>query len=169
MILKGRVWKFGNNVPSHYFLSGKYDALARALEFEEIVPHVLEDIDPTFVKRVRKGDLIVAGRAFGTGKHLEGLIGALQILGIEAVIAESFSAGWEKDSINAGLAALIYPQIPPNVEQGDLLELDLSATEAKNLTRGISIEVRATAQGIIDILEAGGLAQHTLHRLGLSS
>lgn len=169
MILKGRVWKFGDNVRSNYFLSGKYDPVGRLGKYSELVQHILEDVDPTFVQKVQRGDVLVAGKAFGTGKHLGGLIGAFKVLGIGGVIAEGFSAAWERDSINTGFPAVVYNEIRHNVETGDLLELDLSATEAKNLTRGITIKVTPTPEGIIAILEAGGLRSYTLHRLGVSA
>src|SRR3972149_6072456 len=107
MILKGKVWKFGDHMHTHYFLAGKYDPIVRAGRYGELVQHILEDVDPGFVQKVRKGDLLVAGRGFGTGKHVRGLIGAFQALGIGGIIAESFSAEWERSTINAGLPSLV--------------------------------------------------------------
>jgi 3-isopropylmalate/(R)-2-methylmalate dehydratase small subunit len=120
------------------------------------------------VHKVQRGDLLVAGRGFGVGKHNLGRLGAFKALGIEAFIAESFAAAWERDAINFGIPALIYKEIQANVETGDLLELDLSATEAKNLTRGITIKVKPTPDVIISVLEAGSLERYTLRRLGVS-
>lgn len=167
MILKGKVWKFGDNVHTHYLLSGKYDPIVRAGRYDELVQHVLEDVDPGFAQKVQKGDLLVGGRGFGTGKHVRGLIGAFKAMGIGGIIAESFSAEWERATINAGLPSVVYEEIRANVETGDLLELDLRATEAKNLTRNIRIKVAPTPEGIIAILEAGGLEDYTMHRLGV--
>lgn len=169
MILKGRVWKFGNNLRSDYFLSSKYDPLGRTGKFTELAQHVLEDIDASFVKKVQSGDLIVVGKAFGTGKHFAHLIGALKAIGIGGIIGQSFSSAWEKDSINSGFPSVVYKEIYDNVETGNLLELDLGASECKNLTRGTTIRVAPTLQGIIALLEAGGLAPYTLRRLGASA
>ena len=167
MTLSGRVWKFGDNLRSSYFFSGKYDALGRAGKFAELAKHVLEDVDPTFVERVRPGDILVVGEAFGTGKHLEGPIGALQLLGIAAVLAKSFSAGWERDSINMGLPALAYPDVYEQVETGDVLELDCRATTARNMTRATHFAVTPTPDGIVEILQAGGISPYTAKRLGI--
>ena len=167
MILSGTVWKFGDRLRSTHFVSGKYDVLGRARKFGELAQHVLEDVDPTFVKRVKPGDLLVVGDAFGTGKHLDGPIEAFKTLGIAAVLGKGFSAAWERDSINLGLPSLVYKEIPDQVETGDVLELDLRGTVAKNLTRGTTMTVRPTPDGILAILEAGGIAGYTARRLGI--
>jgi 3-isopropylmalate dehydratase, small subunit len=166
MILKGTVWKFGDNVTSNYFLSGKYDGMVRAGEFDKLVPHVLEDVMPDFASRARPGDIIVAGRAFGTGKHLEGLVGAFKAMGLGGVVAQSFAAAWERDAINLGLPSVICPEVPPRVQTGDRLELDLAQGLARLPGQETALKVTPTPAGIISILQAGGLEAYTLQRLG---
>lgn len=176
MILKGRVWKFGDNVHTSYFLSGKHGVLVRAGKYEELAQHILEDVDPSFIRRFQRGDVLVAGKAFGTGRSLSGqagafktlgsgLIAAFQALGLGGVIAKSFSPEWERVAINAGLPAVVYDEIQAEVETGDLLELDLSAAEAANHTRNSTIKVRPSPEGIVAILDAGGLERYTIARL----
>lgn len=167
MIISGRVWKFGDHLRSTYFFPGKYDPLARAGKFEELARHVLEEVDPTFVDRVKPGDVLVVGDAFGTGKHLEGPINALKVLGISAVLGKGFSASWERDSINLGMPSLAYPELFDQVDTGDVIELDLRGSEARNVTRETRIHVKPTAEGILSILEAGGIAGYTTRRLGI--
>lgn len=167
MILKGRVWKFGDNLRSTYFISGKYDPLGRAGKFAEMARHVLEDVDPSFVHKVEKGDILVVGDAFGTGKHLDGPINAFKELGISAVLGKGFSAAWERDSINLGLPSLHYPSLYDHVDTGDLIELDTSAVIARNLTRACEISVTPTPDGILAIVDAGGIAALTAARLGI--
>ncbi len=169
MILRGRVWKFGDGVHTHFFLSGKYDPVVRAGKYAELVPHLLEDVDPGFVNRVREDDLLVAGRAFGGGKHVRGLIGAFKVLKIGGILARSFSAEWERACINAGLPALVYDGLHSNVDAGDELELDTSAEEAKNVTRGRTFRVAPISDGIVAILEAGGLDGYMKRRLRLTA
>lgn len=167
MIITGRVWKFGDHLRSSYFFPGKYDPLSRAGKFEELATHVLEEVDPSFVDRVKAGDVLVVGEAFGTGKHLEGPINALKVLGIAAVLGKGFSASWERDSINLGLPSLAYPELFDAVDTGDLIALDLRGTEARNVTRATSVRVKPLADGILSILEAGGIAGYTARRLGI--
>jgi 3-isopropylmalate/(R)-2-methylmalate dehydratase small subunit len=169
MFLSGRVWKFGDNLRSSHFFAGKYDPLSRAGKFEELSRHALEDVDATFVQRVQRGDILVVGSAFGTGKHLDGPINALKVLGICAVIGKGFSAAWERDSINLGLPALVHPELYDAVETGDHLELDTRGIVARNASRGTEIRVCPTPEGIVSILEAGGIAAFTEQRLGITA
>ena len=165
MKLRGRAWVFGDNLAATYFLSGKYDPMVRAGKYRELVPHILEDVDPGFVQKVQPGDLLIAGKAFGTGKHLRGLIEAFKVLGIGGVIAESFAAEWEKVSINSGLPIVVSHAMRSQVSTGELLELDVGAAAAHNLTRGTLIAVNPAPAGMVAILEAGGLEGYTLRRL----
>lgn len=165
MKLSGAVWKFGDGLPATYFLSGRYDGLIRARQFEQLVPHLLEDIDPMFAERVRNGDVLVVGQAFGTGKHLEGLVEALKLGGIGAVIARSFSAGWERDSTNRGLPAVTCSGLFDRVQSGERLELDLATGEAANFSTGVRFKVEPMPAGMLQILQAGGLEPFTLNQL----
>lgn len=167
MLLSGRVWKFGDNLRSTYFISGKYDPLGRAGKFAEMATHVLEDVDPTFVTRVRKGDILAVGHAFGTGKHLDGPVNAFKELGISAVLGKSFSAAWERDSINLGLPSLVYDGLVEQLEDADTLELDTGATVARIVNKGIAVPVSPIPDGILEIVDAGGIAEFTARRLGI--
>ncbi|HSW17246.1 MAG TPA: hypothetical protein VLJ86_08475 [Ramlibacter sp.] len=168
MILSGRAWKFGHNLRSTHFFPGKYDPLSRAGKFEELAQHVLEETDPGFIQRVKPGDVLLVGDAFGTGKHLDGPINALKLLGIAAVLGKGFSASWERDSINLGLPSLAYPELYDSVNDGDRIELDLRGTLARNLTSGQAVPVRPVSPGLLEILAAGGIAGYTVRCLGLS-
>lgn len=167
MILKGSVWKLGDRLRSNYLVAGKYDHLGRAGKFDELARHVLEDVAPHFADRVKPGDVLVVGDAFGTGKHLDGPIGALKSLGIAAVLGKGFSASWERDSINLGLPSLVYPNLFEHVQTGDVIELDLRGSLARNLTRGTCVSVLPTPDGVLSLLEAGGIAGYTAARLGV--
>jgi len=167
MLLSGRVWKFGDRLRSTYFISGKYDPLGRAGKFAEMATHVLEDIDPNFIKRVQKGDILAVGHAFGTGKHLDGPINAFKELGIAAVLGKSFSASWERESINLGLPSLVYEDLVEQLETGDVLELDTGSTAAVIVNRAVTVQVRPTPAGILEVVDAGGIAEFTARRLGI--
>ena len=165
MIIEGRAWLFGDNLSATHFLSAKYDPLVRAGKFDELAAHVLEDSRPDFVQRVRSGDLLFAGNAFGTGKHLEGVVGALMALGIRAVFARSFAAGWERDSMNLGLAAVLCPGTEL-LREGDRVRIDLSEPFAHNLSASHRFAIVPTSASMLEMLGAGGLEAFTLRRLG---
>ena len=61
----GTVWKYGDDVNTDVIFPGKYTYTLRTVD--EIKAHALEDLDPSFAREVRPGDLIFAGRNFGCG------------------------------------------------------------------------------------------------------
>lgn len=165
-ILKGRVWKYsGDNISVNYFLSGKYDPIGN--NPSESSKHVLEDVDSTFVQKVRKGDIIVGGKGFGVGKHHPNAIRALTYLGIAGFIAESFNPMFLEQCIDSGIPALAFKDIAPKLQTGDMLELNASTGEAKVTNRGIIIKTKPASEVILSILDAGGLEPYTLRRLGV--
>ena len=63
MKLKGKAHKFGHDVNTDYIISGRYKFAT--LDMRELAKHIMEDLDPDFYKKIKKGDFIVAGRNFG--------------------------------------------------------------------------------------------------------
>jgi 3-isopropylmalate/(R)-2-methylmalate dehydratase small subunit len=161
--LSGRVWKFGDDVRLTYFLSGKYDAIGQ--KPEQTSKHVLEDADPAFVQNVRKGDLIVAGKRFGQGKHYHYPIHALAYLGIAGFIAESLDSMFQRACINDGMPAFALRDLPSVVATGDLIEVDLRRGTSKNATRDIIVNHPPVSTLLLAIVEAGGLQAYTLQQL----
>ncbi len=151
--LRGRVWKFGRGISTDHIIAAKY---LDTVDAQVFAAHAMETVDPDFPKKVRPGDLIVAGPNFGCGSSREQAPMALKALGIQAIVAESFARIFFRNSINIGLPLVECPDVSKSVEEGDHIEVDL--------TRGIlrtadGQELRTTAfpPRVLEILEAGGL------------
>lgn len=84
----GRVWKFGDNIDTDVIISGRY---LRSKDTQLFAVHAMEGIDPEFTKKVRSGDIIVAGTIFGCGSSREQAPLALKYAGVPCVIAKSFT------------------------------------------------------------------------------
>lgn len=138
-IIRGKVWKFGDCLDS-----GNIDG-------------VMAGVDPEFHKKVRSGDIIVAGINFGMGSSSENAPRSLRDAGIAAVLAESISNIYLRTLINLGLPAIECPGISTIVEEGDELEIDLAAGRARNLTNGESRPFAAFSEHALEILDSGGL------------
>jgi 3-isopropylmalate/(R)-2-methylmalate dehydratase small subunit len=168
MLVSGRVWKFGDDLKAgQEILPARYDSAYYAGEREQCVRGLLEDVDPSFGHSFARGDLIVAGRNFGGG-HGHYVSSALNVMilgGLGGVIAASAALTLMQKAINAGFPVLECPEIPPIVETGDHLEVNLHTGQATNLTRGITVAVQPLPEMIVDILGAGGLEPFALRRL----
>ncbi|MBI5966595.1 MAG: 3-isopropylmalate dehydratase [Deltaproteobacteria bacterium] len=152
-IIKGRVWKFGNDINTDLISPGKYlDGT-----IDEIKGHVLEAINPRFAKEVRKGDILVAGKNFGCGSSRESAPQALKALGIDAVIADSFARIFFRNAVAIGLPVLACPSVSQSFIEGETLELDLEKALVKNLDRNVSLTGSALPREMLEVLNKGGI------------
>ena len=154
MKYQGTVIRYGDNVdtdviiPARYLNTGDPAALAA---------HCMEDLDPGFVQRVKKGDILVAGQNFGCGSSREHAPLAIQASGISAVIAASFARIFYRNAINIGLAIVECPEAAAAIAEGDTVEADLDAGIIRDLTTGAEFKTASFPPFIQSIIEQGGL------------
>ncbi len=157
MDVKGRVHKYGNDVDTDVIIPARYlnDCTEAGL-----ASHCMEDIDPQFVKAVRKGDVIVAGDNFGCGSSREHAPIAIKASGVSLVIANSFARIFYRNSINIGLPILECPEAVKNISAGDEVSADLTEGVICNLTTGKSFKAQPFPPFIREIIADGGLLKH---------
>ncbi|MDI6822671.1 MAG: 3-isopropylmalate dehydratase small subunit [Actinomycetota bacterium] len=156
MKLKGRAHKFGDDISTDLIAPGRLFHLRTNLP--ELAKHVLEDADPNFAKKVKPGDLIVAGKNFGLGSSREHAAAIIKLAGVGGVLARSFARIFYRNAINVGLPALICDA--SQIDQGDELEVDIEKGKIRNLTKEIVIETKPLPKVMLNILEDGGLIEH---------
>ncbi len=154
--LKGRSWKFGDDISTDLIAPGRLFHLRTNLP--ELAKHVLEDADPEFPSKVQKGDFVVGGSNFGLGSSREHAPTILKIAGVGAVLAKSFARIFYRNGINVGLPLLICDT--DLIDEGDELEVDLSAGTINDVTKGIELTFTPLPDVMIKILQDGGLAAH---------
>jgi 3-isopropylmalate/(R)-2-methylmalate dehydratase small subunit len=151
--LKGRVWKFGDGISTDHIISASYLGTTDTKVFAE---HAMETVDPDFPKKVRPGDMVVAGQNFGCGSSREQAPLALKALGISAILAESFARIFFRNCINIGLPAIECRGISQAVKEGEVIEVDLRGGFVR--TAGSErLETSPFPPRVLEILEAGGL------------
>src|SRR5574344_2096169 len=129
METRGKVFRYKDNVDTDVIIPARYlNTSAPA----ELAAHCMEDIDTSFVKRVEKGDIIVADKNFGCGSSREHAPLAIKASGIGCVIARSFARIFYRNSINIGLAILECEEACNNIEAGDVVEVDFDSGVIKN-------------------------------------
>ena len=161
-MLKGKVHKYGANVNTDVIIPARYLNLS---EPAELAKHCMEDIDKDFVKRVKPGDIIMATTNFGCGSSREHAPLAIKGAGISCVIAKSFARIFFRNAINIGLPLLECDDAVAQTEAGDILEVDLSSGQIKNLTNGLTFIARPYPDFMAELISAGGLIEHTKQRL----
>jgi 3-isopropylmalate/(R)-2-methylmalate dehydratase small subunit len=162
MGIKGKAWKFGDDVNTDLIIPGKYLEL---VDPEEMALHAMEGIDPEFPKKVQKGDIVVGGTNFGCGSSREHAPLALKHVGVGAVVAESFARIFYRNAINIGLSALECPGIADAVSDGDTLEIDLAGGKVKDRTKGEELEFVPLPGFMVEVLGEGGLVTYIRNHL----
>ena len=153
MIIKGRVHKFGNDVNTDDIISARY---LNTIDPKELGSHCMEILDHDFPKKVKAGDIIVAGNNFGCGSSREHAPIAIKGCGVSLVIAKSFARIFYRNSINIGLP-IIELNETDNMASGDELEINLQDGEIKNITNGKVYQATPFAEFVCSIIEKGGL------------
>ncbi len=156
MVLKGKAWKFGDNVSTDHIAPGRYFHLRTNLP--ELAKHVLEDANPDFASRMQTGDFIVAGRNFGLGSSREHAPRIIRLAGAGAVLAQSFARIFFRNSINVGLPVLELDT--SGIRQGDKLEVDLDGGVVKNTSTGKTTAFQPLPPVMVKILADGGIVEH---------
>jgi len=160
-MIKGNVWKFGNNVDTDQILPSQYLLLP---DFEEMKKYTFETVDRDFHLKVKPGDVIVAGENFGSGSSREQAPGVLKALGIGAVIAKSFARIFFRNAINIGLPVLVCRDIYENADEGDALEVDPESGTIRNLISGAEFASTRLPEHIRAILQSNGLIEYLNNR-----
>ena len=160
--MTGRAWKLGDNLDTDVLAPGKYMKFA----IEEIAKHCLESVIPEFAAAVRPGDVVVGGRNFGVGSSREQAPQALKVLGVAAVIAESYAGLFYRNALNLGLAVVVSRDAG-QIGDGDLVQVDpergaISVTNAAG-TRELACE--PVPGFLMDMVRAGGLLPHLEKKL----
>jgi 3-isopropylmalate/(R)-2-methylmalate dehydratase small subunit len=156
-----KVWRYGDNVNTDQLFPGKYTYTCSTPD--EIKPHLLEDLDPSFAKNVQAGDLIIGGKNFGCGSSREQPVVGLKVVGINAVVAESFARIFYRSAINQGLILIECPDAVKAYCDNSKVKLDVDA--GKILIDGKEFCFPRLPKEIIAIRDAGGLLNYTREKL----
>jgi len=152
-ILKGKAFKFGDNISTDHIIPGKYAHLRSNLP--ELAKHVMEDADATFAKKVKSGDFIVAGKNFGLGSSREHAALVIKMAGVSAILAESVARIFFRNAINQGLPVLICDTV--KIDAGDKIEVNLTTGVVTDLTSGAKLTFGKIPEVMLGILNEGGL------------
>ena len=152
-ILKGKAFKFGDDISTDLIIAGKYAHLRSNLP--ELAKHAKEDANPDFIKQVKPGDFIVGGSNFGLGSSREHAPLVIKMAGVSAILAKSFARIFFRNSINQGVPALICDT--DKISQGDTLEISLEEGIISNVSKKETYRFTKIPQAMLNILNEGGL------------
>ncbi len=154
MILKGKAWVYGDNVDTDVIIPARY---LNTSDEKELAKHCMEDIDENFVKKIKVGDMIVAGYNFGSGSSREHAPIAIKASGISCVIAKSFARIFYRTSFNMGLPIFESVEAVDDISDTDEIEVDADTGIIKNLTTGKEYKSTPIPEFMQELIASGGL------------
>ncbi len=164
MKIKGSVLKLGNDINTDLIISGRYKFAIT--DINQLAKHVMEDLDPTFFKRIKPGkSIIVAGENFGCGSSREQAPLAIKAAGITAVVAKSFARIFYRNAFNIGLA--LIEADTRNIKEGDVIIADLDRGVINNRDSSKQVSIKPIAPVLRQLLADGGLVKHFIKHKGL--
>lgn len=151
--MKGKVWKFKNNVDTDVIIPARY---LNTSDEKELAKHCMEDINLNFAKKVKKGDIIVAEENFGCGSSREHAPISIKASGIACIIAKSFARIFYRNSFNIGLP-LFECKETDKIKEGDIVEVNISTGEIKNISTGEIFHALPLPPFMQELVSLGGL------------
>ena len=162
MQAQGRVHKYGDNVDTDVIIPARY---LNTSSHAELAAHCMEDIDADFVKTVREGEIMVAGKNFGCGSSREHAPIAIKASGISCVIASTFARIFYRNALNIGLAILECDEAAQEIQDGDEVKVDFDTGVITDVTTGKTYQAQPFPPFIQNIITSGGLLQSIRDRL----
>ena len=150
----GLVHRYGDNVDTDVIIPARY---LNTASHSELAAHCMEDIDKDFVKKVKPGDIIVAGKNFGCGSSREHAPIAIKASGISCVIAPTFARIFYRNAINIGLAILECHEAAAEIQAGDEVSVDFDTGVIQDETTGKTFQAQPFPPFIQNIIRKGGL------------
>jgi 3-isopropylmalate/(R)-2-methylmalate dehydratase small subunit len=157
MMIEGKVWKFRDNIDTDVIIPARY---LNTSDPTELALHCMEDYDPQFIKKISRGDIIVAGKNFGCGSSREHAPIALKAAGLSCIIAKSFARIFFRNAINIGLPIFESEEIVDQCSEGELLEIDTVKGTIKNLSTNIVYRTNLLPEFIQKVISIGGLREY---------
>lgn len=115
-----------------------------------------------FPERVRKGDILLAGRNFGAGSSRQQAVDCFKALGVALILAPSFGAIYFRNAVNSAFPVLSGPGLEAAasggfLQTGDEIEADIRTGSLVNLTRTEDLALNPMSEVQFAVWRAGGL------------
>jgi 3-isopropylmalate/(R)-2-methylmalate dehydratase small subunit len=162
MKLQGKAHKFGNDINTDEIIPARY---LNTSDPQELAKHAMEDADPEFMKKVRAGDFIVAGKNFGCGSSREHAPIALKAGGLSGVIAGSYARIFYRNAFNMGLPTFESEVAAQEIQPGDEMSVDLDSGVINDLTTGKTYTSQPLPPFMQELIAHGGLMAHVMKKL----
>lgn len=156
-MIKGKTVKYGDNVDTDVIIPARY---LNTSDEKELASHCMEDLDKNFLKKINRGDIIIAGKNFGCGSSREHAPIAIKASGISCVIAETFARIFFRNSINIGLPIMECKEAARDIDENDEISIDVNSGLITNITKNKTYKAAPFPEFMQKIIESQGLINY---------
>jgi len=156
--IEGRVWLIDrDDIDTDMIYHNKYLSVTDPEEMGRYTFSNLEGYG-NFIDRARAGDIVITGKNFGSGSSRQQAVECFRSLGIQAILAKSFGAIYERNAINAGFPILRYDTLESlDLQTGDEIRVNFKTGEITSKKNDQSVYVEPFPEIQMEIYQNGGL------------
>jgi len=156
--IQGRVWYIKeDNIDTDMIFHNRYLAITNIDEMGQYTFDNLKGYED-FSKKAQPGDIVVVPKNFGSGSSRQQAVDCFKSLGVQAVIAESFGAIYERNAINAAFPIMTYNSVEElQLEDGDTIKVNFETGKIENMSKSKSIQANPFSEVQLEIYQNGGL------------
>jgi len=158
MTVEGRVWYIPiDDIDTDMIFHNRYLAITDINEMGQYAFDNLEGYED-FAKKAKPGDIVVVHKNFGAGSSRQQAVDCFKALGIQAIVAESYGAIYERNAINAAFPIVTYKSLEGlNLEDGDTISINFETGEIKNISKNTKLNAEPFSEVQKEIYQNGGL------------
>ncbi len=156
--VKGRVWLIPkDDIDTDMIYHNRYLQITDPEKMGQYIFDNLEGYED-FAQKVQPGDIVVTGKNFGAGSSRQQAVDGFKTLGVQAILAESFGAIYERNAINAAFPILTYHSLKDlELENGDVISVNFENGTVTNEKNGKSVRITPFSEVQMEIYKNDGL------------
>ncbi|MBN2638458.1 MAG: 3-isopropylmalate dehydratase large subunit [Bacteroidales bacterium] len=154
----GKVWIVPkDSIDTDMIFHNRY---LQVTDSEQMGQYIFDNLEgfEDFSNKVQSGDIVITGANFGSGSSRQQAVDGFLTLGVQAILAQSFGAIYERNAINAALPVLTYNSLESaGIEDGDYIKVNFKTGEIFNETKNKSGQIEPFSEVQMEIYQNGGL------------
>jgi len=157
-IIEGRIWLIPrDNIDTDMIFHNRNLAITDIKEMGQYTFDNLKGFED-FSKKAKPGDIIISGKNFGCGSSRQQAVDCFTSLGIQAIIAESFGAIYERNAINAAFPIITFNSLMGmDLMDGDIIKVNFKRGAIENLRNKQVYPIDPFSDVQFEIYQRGGL------------
>jgi 3-isopropylmalate/(R)-2-methylmalate dehydratase large subunit len=157
-LIEGRIWLIQkDNIDTDMIFHNRYLSITDIQEMGQYTFDNLKGFED-FPKKAKPGDIIISGKNFGCGSSRQQAVDCFAALGIQAIVAESFGAIYERNAVNAAFPIITCKSLSEmDLKDGDQIRVNLVTGKIENIRNKKVYAAEPFSDVQYEVYQKGGL------------